>query len=70
MTAAKSIHSPSTARLTSIEVLRLISIYLIVLSHCCVNTAWGEGINLFRSVILGSLSLGEVGVTCFVLITG
>lgn len=70
MTTAKSIHSPSTARLTSIEALRLISIYLIVLSHCCVHTAWGEGIGLFRSVILGSLSLGEVGVTCFVLITG
>ena len=59
-----------THRSTNIEVLRIVSIVLIVLSHCCVHTNWEGGMAPLHRAILGSLSLGEVGVTSFVLTTG
>ena len=63
-------YTPRPSRQSNIEALRLVSIFLIVLSHCCVHTPWDIGASQAQKCILGSLSLGEVGVTCFVLISG
>ena len=47
----------------NIELLRIVSMFLIVLSHCCVHTDW-DAMSLSSQVMLNALSLGEVGVAC------
>lgn len=56
-------------RQSNIELLRIISMMLIVLSHCCVHTNWQDP-TLAQTIITSSLGVGEVGVVSFVLITG
>lgn len=56
-------------RKSNIELLRLVSMFLIVLSHCCVHTGWDD-ISTNRYFLVSGLSLGEVGVASFVIITG
>lgn len=56
-------------RKSNIELLRIVSMFLIVLSHCCVHSDW-QSPTTCQYILLSSLSLGEVGVACFVMITG
>lgn len=57
-------------RKTNIELLRLLSMFLIVLSHYCVHTIWPSDLSRPLRCLVNMGSLGEVGVCIFLLITG
>ncbi len=61
------------ARMTNIELLRILSMFLIVCHHYAVHGASSGGIKTLTAdgFVLQALSLGgKLGVNCFVLITG
>ena len=57
-------------RNSSIELLRIISIFLIVLCHVCALMDWDNSIDLNKWIVGGVNSFGNVAVSCFVLISG
>lgn len=58
-------------RNSSVELLRIISIYAIVLSHVVGSgKSLGEGINEYLVIFQNSFVQAGTGVTCFMLITG
>lgn len=57
-------------RKSNFELLRIVSIFLIVLSHFCVHTPWPDSMPQANYLFTRMFSLGEVGVACFVFITG
>lgn len=63
---------PSTrTRHSNLELLRIVSMLLIVTSHYAVHGQWPEPVRLtWNELFIRSLGLGNLGVNCFVLITG
>ena len=58
-------------RESNIELLRLISMYLVVWSHFYVHGVWPIVNELtFNNIIIYALDVGKIGVTVFVLISG
>ena len=57
-------------RKSNIELLRLFAMFLVVLSHYNVHTAWPDSIGMGFRCMINMGSLGEVGVCIFLLITG
>ena len=58
-------------RNSNIELLRIVSMVLIVMFHFSVHGAWPEGGPLSSDTAVEMLSFGgKIGVNCFVLITG
>lgn len=58
-------------RSSNIELLRILSMLMIILFHFSVHGAWPEGGPLASDVAVEMLSFGgKLGVNCFVLITG
>lgn len=57
-------------RNSSFELLRIISITLIVLCHICALLDWSAAIPLNKWVVGGANSVGSFAVCCFVLISG
>lgn len=58
-------------RQSNIELLRIVSMLMIVMFHFSVHGAWPEGGPLTSDVAVEMLSFGgKLGVNCFVLITG
>lgn len=58
-------------RNANIELLRIVSMVLIVLFHFSVHGTWPEGGPLASDTAVEMLSFGgKLGVNCFVLITG
>lgn len=57
-------------RKSNFELLRIVSIFLIVLSHFCVHTPWPDSMPQANYLFTRMFSLGEVGVACFVFTTG
>lgn len=59
-------------RATNIECLRILAMFFIVCSHASVHGGFdrGENIPLFNRAVLDFLSLGNLGVAIFVMITG
>lgn len=56
---------------SSIEILRIVAMFFIVLSHCCVHGLKDvESSIFFNNVILDICVLGNLGVVIFILITG
>lgn len=57
---------------SNMELLRIISMLLIVSSHFATHGAWDRSsLNVSSEVVLGIIQIGgEVGVNCFVLISG
>lgn len=54
-----------------IEILRIVSILMIIVSHCCIHGLSGMNSNLiFNNIILSLFALGNLGVAIFVIITG
>lgn len=58
------------ARNSSIELLRIVSIFLIVLCHVCSLLEWEQASELNKLVVGVVNSIGNVAVSCFVLISG
>lgn len=58
------------ARNSSIELLRIISIFLIVLCHVCSLLDWDQASDLNKLVVGVVNCIGNVAVSCFVLISG
>ena len=60
------------ARNSNIELLRIIAMFLIVLSHYCIytNAISNENTLWINSVLVFSLSFGKLGVAIFVIISG
>lgn len=58
------------ARNSSIELLRIISIFLIVLCHVCSLLDWEQALDLNKLVVGVVNCIGNVAVSCFVLISG
>lgn len=61
----------SKLRESNIELLRIVAMFLVVLSHFYVHGRWPivETIS-FNNVTIYALDVGEIGVTAFVLISG
>lgn len=58
-------------RNSSIELLRCIAMFLIVLSHCCVHGLKNiQSIKIYNNILLNIFTLGNLGVALFVIITG
>ena len=57
-------------RNSSFELLRIISISLIVSCHICALLDWNEAIRINKWVVGGVNSIGSFAVCCFVLISG
>ena len=57
-------------RNSSFELLRIISITLIVLCHICALLDWSVALPLNKWVVGGANSIGSFAVCCFVLISG
>ncbi len=58
-------------RSSNIELLRIASMFMIILFHFSVHGAWPESGPLASDVAVEMLSFGgKLGVNCFVLITG
>ena len=58
-------------RSSNIELLRIVSMFMIILFHFSVHGSWPEGGPLASDVAVEMLSFGgKLGVNCFVLITG
>lgn len=58
-------------RSSNIELLRIVSMFMIILFHFSVHGAWPESGPLASDVAVEMLSFGgKLGVNCFVLITG
>lgn len=58
-------------RSSNIELLRIASMFMIILFHFSVHGAWPEGGPLASDIAVEMLSFGgKLGVNCFVLITG
>lgn len=62
--------SKQRGRNSSIELLRIISVFLIVLMHACALLDW-ESTSFTNKVIVGVInSIGNIGVSCFIFISG
>lgn len=58
------------ARNSSFELLRIISIFLIVMCHVCALMDWDNSIEMNKWIVGGVNSIGNVAVSCFILISG
>lgn len=59
------------ARSSNIELLRIVSMALIVMHHFAIHGSWPEGGQLGNEIFLDCISWGgKLGVNCFVIITG
>lgn len=58
-------------RNSNFEYLRIVAMLMVILSHFFVHSGFTihEG-NLLKDVLINSLKIGEIGVACFVLISG
>ena len=57
-------------RKSNFELLRILSMFLIVLTHCFEHTTWTNSSNMTSNILINITRLGNVGVICFMLITG
>ena len=53
------------------ELLRIVSIFMVIFSHFFVHSGfpYTETVSL-KNILIGSFAIGEIGVTCFILISG
>lgn len=57
-------------RQSNFELLRIISMFLIMLNHCFEHTVWSNPNNYISNVLINIGKIGNIGVICFMLITG
>lgn len=57
-------------RNSSFETLRLVSIFLIITMHICALMDWENASDINRLIVFFINAIGNIGVTCFVLISG
>lgn len=57
-------------RQSNFELLRIISMFLILLGHCFEHTTWPNTSNILSNILININKLSCIGLTCFMLITG
>lgn len=58
-------------RQSNFELLRIVSIFMVVFSHFFVHSGFPfTDVLSLKNVFIGSFAIGEIGVTCFVLLSG